>query len=466
MTKCLRMACLGIVLSCFGFQTALAASNPPPVTKYKMTNGLTTLIKVDKRSPVVMVQVWYKIGSSDERLGETGISHFLEHMMFQGTTTFPPGELKRIIAIHGGEENAYTTRDYTVYFDMMANNQLDRIFELEADRMENLSFSSNQFLSEKQVILEERRMRVGDSPLRYAQEQTRYVSDVASPYANPIIGWRSDLEQMTIRQLYNWYFKWYGPNNATLVVVGDVDPKKVEAKVRKYFGSLKSVVAGVPMKFPLQKQLGEKTVVVHRPGSVPAVIMTYRVPSLVTAKDPKTAFALLVASDLLAGMHSSRLDRDLVRNQAVATSIGVSYQPVAKYPTNLTIIARPAPGTSLSSLSDSIKTEIQTLSNSGPTAVELARVIKVVQARHIFNLDKLSNQAALLGSTISVGLPWQLSDNYVKQVGKVTAKEVQQVTAKYLNDNNLTLGEYIPLKGKKAYQSVRHSLDTAVRAYS
>lgn len=437
-----------------------------PVYQYQLANGLKALIKVDKRSPAVMVQVWYRVGSSDERLGETGISHYLEHMMFQGSTIFPPGKLKEIIAVNGGEQNAFTSRDYTVYFELMSADQLSKIFELEADRMQNLSFSANQFNSEKKVIQEERRMRVGDSPLSYTLEKVHYVSNMASPYANPVIGWPGDLKQMTIRQIYNWYFKWYGPNNVTLVVVGDVQPKQVEKQIQHYFGGLKSVVTQPTRRYPLLKTTGPKQVVIRRPGAVPALVMTYRVPSEVTASDKKNVYALIVAADLLAGMHSARLEKDLVRDQQLATSISISYHTVAKYPTSWTIIARPAKGVSLPTLQAAIESEINQLAYKGPSKTELKRVIKVVQARHIYQLDELFGQAYQLGSLECVGLSWKLGNQYVSNIGKVTAEQVRAVLSDNMGANNLTVGEYYPLKEKQSTQVSHEGVTDKMEAYS
>lgn len=454
MRKVFRSILMAAALSsAFFIESLQAAQSNFQVEQFTLPNGLKTLIQVDKRSPAVLVEVWYHVGSSDERLGNTGISHFLEHMMFQGTTTFPPGKLKELIAVNGGEENAFTYRDYTVYFELMSSKELPLMFELESDRMNNLSFTGNQFTSEKQVINEERRMRIGDVPLAYSLEQTQYASNVASPYAHPIIGWPSDLKQMTIRQLYNWYFKWYGPNNATLVIVGNVDPVQIKKEVEHYFGALKTVAGGTQQAFPLFRQTGQKELVIHRPGALPALIMTYRVPSIVSAKYPMDAYSLMVISDLLVGMNSSRLEKTLVRDEHIATGLHVSYNPFAKYDTNWTIIARPSKGVSLDQLQSAIADSLQQLAKSGPTKLELARVIKVVQAHHVFGLDQLSGQANILGTLDSVGLNWQLANTYLAKLGQVTPTQVKAVAAYYFNPDNLTVGDYYPSNGKPTYQS-------------
>ena len=216
-----------------------ASSAETKVSEHVLGNGLKVLVKEDHRSPVAVSQVWYKVGSSYEPGGITGISHMLEHMMFKGTDKHAPGEFSRIIAENGGEENAFTGTDYTAYFQTMEASRLAVSFELEADRMRNLHLLPDELKKELQVVTEERRMRTDDNPQAKMQEHFNAMAYTNSPYKNPVIGWPSDIENYKVEDLQAWYQRWYAPNNATLVVVGDVQPKAVFALAEKYFGPLK-----------------------------------------------------------------------------------------------------------------------------------------------------------------------------------------------------------------------------------
>ncbi|HDJ86948.1 MAG TPA: insulinase family protein, partial [Chromatiales bacterium] len=217
------------------FAPAVAAG---PVHEYRLDNGLRVLVKEDHRAPVVVSQVWYKVGSGDEHGGITGISHALEHMMFQGTAKHPAGEFSRIVAANGGRENAFTGRDYTAYFQLLAKDRLPVSFELESDRMRNLSLKEADFRKEIQVVMEERRLRTDDNPQALTYERFNAAAFVSSPYHHPVIGWMDDLRNLKIGDLRAWYRRWYAPNNATLVVVGDVDPQAVLRLAERYFGPL------------------------------------------------------------------------------------------------------------------------------------------------------------------------------------------------------------------------------------
>ena len=235
------------VLGAILFLVALPGLAKGQVHEFLLDNGLKVIVKEDHRAPIVVSQVWYKVGSSYEPAGATGVSHVLEHMMFKGTRDHPPGEFSKIIAANGGRENAFTGRDYTAYFQTLSKDRLEISFELEADRMRNLTLGQKEFEKEIEVVKEERRLRTEDKPTSLTYEQLSAVAYRNLPYANPVIGWMSDLENMTVEDLQHWYRLWYAPNNATLVVVGDVDPKQVLELAKRHFGPLK------PEKIPTQK---------------------------------------------------------------------------------------------------------------------------------------------------------------------------------------------------------------------
>ncbi|OQX32545.1 MAG: peptidase M16, partial [Candidatus Sedimenticola endophacoides] len=208
------------------------------VHEFTLGNGMRVIVKEDHRAPIAVSQVWYKVGASYEPDGITGVSHLLEHMMFKGTQAHPPGEFSRIVAANGGEENAFTGSDYTAYYQTLSSDRLEIAFELEADRMRNLTLLEEEFLKEVEVVKEERRLRTEDSPTSLTYEQFSAVAYRSLPYANPVIGWMNDLENMSVEDLRRWYRLWYAPNNATLVVVGDVEPRQVLELAERHFGPL------------------------------------------------------------------------------------------------------------------------------------------------------------------------------------------------------------------------------------
>ena len=418
------------------------------VHQYTLPNGLNLLVRVDKRAPVVMSQVWYQVGSSNERLGETGISHFVEHMMFKGTTNFPPGELTRLIATNGGVANAYTFQDATVYSNFMPKDQLPLIFQLESDRMENLNFDAGEFESERQVILEERRLKVEDDPMGYMFQTLEYVSNMASPYENPIIGWKGDIEQLSVNEIEDWYERYYAANLATIVVVGDVDPATVNNLAEQYFGNLKRALPVEQKDYPILSQTGVKHILIKRPGGVPVLMMSFRVPSISSSQNQPIGFDLIVLKDLLAEMNSSVLQEHLVRDQGLASYIGVSYNPWARYNTTFTLMARPMPGVSLGQIEGAIFDEIEALKENPPTDDQLNRIKKYAKSQYLYGLDDLSGQANLLGRVENVGLPWQLSSDYPVDIDAVTNNDLISGLSLYFNENNLVDAELVLLPSK------------------
>jgi len=421
------------------------------VHEYDLDNGLKLLVRVDHRAPVVMSQVWYQVGSRDESIGQTGVSHFLEHMMYQGTETFPPGELMRLMASSGGISNAYTYQDGTMYADFMPKNQLGLIFQLESDRMENLSFGSDQFIKEKQVILEERRGQIEDSPMGYVLETLNYVGQMGSPYANPVIGWKSDIDQLSIQDLDTWYSRYYVPNLATVIVVGDVNPDTVYQLALQYFGGIKSGDLRVEKNYPFIPQSGVKHLLIKRPDvQVPALVMSFRVPSIASSQaassdDQEQGYGLIILANLLAGMESSRMQQDLVRDQNIASQITIQYSSLARFNTLLTITAEPMPGVSLGQLEAAIFTEIQNLSQTPPSPSEINRAVTYAESQHLYNLDSPFGQASLLGQLSSgAGLNWQLSSNYLLHLKTVGSDELVKLINQYLTPDNLVDAELVP----------------------
>ena len=287
------------------------------VHSFMLKNGMKVLVKPDHRSPVAVSQVWYKVGSSYEYDGVTGVSHALEHMMFKGTKNLQPGEFSEIIAANGGSENAFTGQDYTAYFQRISSDRLELCFEHEADRMRNLQLNDAEFKKEIEVIKEERRSRTEDKPTSLTYERFNAAAFINSSYQQPIIGWMEDLDSMQLKDLSQWYKTWYAPNNATLVVAGDVDPLQIKTWAEKYFGVLETSDITPPKPRREVKQLGERRITVKVPAKVPYLLMGYKTPVMNTAKDEKDIYALEVLAGVLDGGDSSRLSQRLVRETEV-----------------------------------------------------------------------------------------------------------------------------------------------------
>lgn len=417
----------------------------PQVHEYQLDNGLKILVQEDHRAPAIVSQVWYKVGASNEYGGITGISHMLEHMMFKGTQKHPPGEFSRIIAANGGRENAFTGQDYTAYFQMLEKTRLPVSFELEADRMRNLKLIEAEFAKEHQVVLEERRLRTDDQPRSKMQEHFESVAYSNSPYKNPVVGWPDDVAGLTLDDLKRWYSLWYAPNNATLVVVGDVNPEEVFKQAKKFFGPLKRSVLPAPKLQGEVEQLGLRRLTVKVPAKLPNLVMGYKTPSLKTVADETEAYALEVAAGILDGGNSARFSSRLVRGQQIAAAAGAGYDLYSRLSNLFTLEGTPVQGKSVAELEAALLDEVRRLRDEPISAEELQRVKAQVSASHVYQLDSIMYQAMQIGTAETVGLGWKKVGEYVDKVNAVTAEQVQSVARKYLVDDHLTIAHLEPL---------------------
>lgn len=415
-----------------------------PVHEYTLQNGLKLLVKEDHRAPVVVSEVWYKVGASYEPLGITGISHALEHMMFKGTQTVKKGEFSREISSVGGMDNAMTSRDFTAYYEVLGSKHLPLSFRLESDRMQNLVMSPEEFAKEIKVVMEERRMRTEDNPQALTLERFYASVFMSTPYHHPVVGWMQDLKSMKVSDLQHWYQQWYVPNNATLVVVGDVQPEAVHQLAKKHFGQLASRDLPKPLVEPVQKQVGEKIIKVNVPAKLPWLIMGYIAPSIKTAKVEWEPYALEVAAAVLSSGSSSRLQSELVRGNEIATEAAGDYSPVLRLDSTFVLAGTPAQGHTLDELQAAFKAQVARLRNGTISDLELKRVKTQVIADKVYAKDSMSYQAFELGNFVTVGLPWQLSEQYVDKIKSVTAEQVQAVAKKYLISDRLTIARLIP----------------------
>jgi zinc protease len=415
------------------------------VHDYTLGNGMRVIVKEDHRAPIVVSQVWYRVGSSYEPEGITGISHALEHMMFKGTTKHGPGEFSDIIAANGGEENAFTSRDYTVYHQTLSQDRLEIAFELEADRMRNLLLAPSEFAKEIEVVKEERRLRTEDRPNALTYEQFNAVAYRVLPYRNPVIGWMGDLERMSAADLKEWYRLWYAPNNATLVVVGDIQPDRVLALAKKHFGPLQA--EATPRMRPLQEppQRGVIRTVVRAPAREPYLMLGYHTPVTGSTAQEWEPYALLMLAGILDGGDSARLSRELVRGRELAVSAGAGYDPFSRFPEMLVLSGVPREGHTVAELETALREEIERLRKDLVSPEELDRVRAQVVAGEVYQLDSIDYQATQLGMLVSLGLDWRLLDQYVEHMKAVTAEQVREVARKYLTDDELVVATLEPL---------------------
>ena len=438
---------LGLLLFVFN-EDNVPTHTEEAVQSYQLPNGMKILVVENHRAPVVVSQVWYKVGASYEHDGLTGLSHVLEHMMFKGTAAHPGGEFSKIIAANGGNENAFTGADYTAYFQTIANDRLELCLKLEADRMQGLLLDEDEFSKEIEVIKEERRLRTDDKPTALTYERFNAVAYANNPYHHPVIGWMEDLDTVNIDDVRKWYKTWYAPNNATLVVAGDVDAGDVFRLASQYFGPLSP--SEIPVLKPRREttQYGTKRLTVAVPAKIPYLIMGYKVPVLMNAKEKWEVYALEVLSGLLDGGNSARLSKNLVRGQQIATSAGASYDMTTRHGTLFTLSAVPNDGVSTNALERALREQISAIQTTLPTQKELDRVKAQVVAANVYQQDSSFYQAMEIGQLETVGLPWQTKDEYIENVQAITAEQVQQVAIKYLVNSGLTVGVLKPLSTK------------------
>ncbi|MGQ9862061.1 MAG: M16 family metallopeptidase [Thiobacillaceae bacterium] len=409
-----------------------------------LDNGLKVIVKADARAPVVVSQVWYRAGSMDESYGLTGVAHVLEHMMFKGTPEVPGGEFSRLIAAAGGRENAFTSRDHTVYHQTLQADRLELAFRLEADRMVNLLLSPEEYAKEIQVVMEERRLRTEDDPQALLYEALMATAYMTHPYRHPVIGWMDDLKHMRLEDARDWYHRWYAPNNATLVVVGDVQPEAVFALAEKYFGAIK------PREQPARKPYNEveprgmRQVTVKAPARLPAVFMAWLVPRLTDPANDWEPYALEILEGVLDGHASARLPRALVKERQLAVGVGAGYEAVSRGPALFLVSATAAEGKPLDQVIEGLKDEIERVKREGVDERELERVKAQVVAGQIFAQDSLFFQAMQIGRWESAGLGHRNQALRIEKLRKVTAQQVKDVARRYLADDRLSLARLDP----------------------
>ncbi len=407
-------------------------------------NGLKLIVREDHRAPVVVSQLWYHVGSSYEHDGITGISHALEHLMFKGTENTASGEFSRLVAENGGSDNAFTGKHYTTYFQRIASDRLELCLRLEADRMTGLLFDEAGFKREMEVIKEERKLRIDNNPLARFYERYMATIFIESSLRHPVIGWPQDIEQLGRQQVIGWYKRWYAPNNATLVVVGDVHFAEVDTLVKRYFSPInsKAVVRAKPrLEAP---QDGMKVIQGYGETSTPYLLMAYRAPVIGRLDDSADAYALDVLSGILDGGGSARFSRYLQREQEVTISASAAYDAFDRLEGLFTITAIPRAGVTLQDLQTAVEVQIEGLKNEAVSEQELQRVKAQVISGRVYGRDSTFYTAMQIGKLEAAGLNWQLLDDYLMQIKRVEAEDIRRVAKRYLVKNGLTIGQFRP----------------------
>lgn len=448
----------------WGILLALAmGSAQAAVTDVTLDNGLRVIVQEDHRAPVMVSQVWYRAGSMDEFNGTTGVAHVLEHLMFRGTKTVPSGEFSKRIAAAGGRENAFTSRDHTAYFEQLQKDRLDLAMQLESDRMANLVISDDLYAKEIQVVMEERRLRTDDQAQSVVYEHLMAEAYQTNPYRRPIIGWMNDLQNMTAQDARDWYARWYAPNNATLVVAGDVKADDVIAMAKRYFGPLPA--RPLPVRKPQVEpaQIGSKRIVVKAPAQVPYVLMAWHAPVLRDWEKDTEPYALQILAGVLSGNDSARLQKSLVKTQQIAVNASAGYDTVARGPGMFLIDATPASGKKVADLEKAIQHELGRIKREGISEAELARVKAQVIAADVYQRDSLFYQAMQLGEYVTAGLPPEALAHRVDKLRAVTAQEVQAAAQKWLQDDRLSIAELDPQPMKQPAPGAAALGDSHVR---
>ncbi|VAX33138.1 hypothetical protein MNBD_NITROSPIRAE02-155 [hydrothermal vent metagenome] len=430
-----------IYLSLFIFLLCLPLVASAEVREYRLDNGLKVLIAEDHKAPVATFQIWYRVGSRNEPAGKTGISHLLEHMMFKGTPEYGSKVFSRLVQKNGGIDNAYTTKDYTAYFQILASDRIDLSVSLESDRMENLLLAPDDVRDERSVVMEERRMRYEDDPQSSLYEEVVATAIKVHPYHHPVIGWMSEIASINQQDLLQYYKKFYSPDNAVIIVAGDVNADELIEKIRERFGRIPEGPQREPVTSKEPPQKGQKRVYLKKEARLPYILTAYHVPGF----PQEDSAALDVLSSILSGK-SGRLYKNLVRDKKVALNAYASYSGLYMDPFLFFFGGTAPPGKDIDALEKAFYEEIDRLKNTLPSEREVQKARNQVEAAFIMGQDSISFQARVLGMFEMLG-DWKLKDRYLKTIREVTPEDVQEVAKKYFTEENRTVGILIPEGG-------------------
>lgn len=418
----------------------LTSASPINTHEFSLPNGLKVIVREDHRAPIVVSQLWYRVGSSYETPGKTGLAHVVEHMMFKGSSKLAPGESSRVLRELGAEENAFTSDDYTAYYQVLAKDRLEVALEMEADRLASLLLPEDEFIREMEVIKEERRMRTDDNPSALAYERFKALAYPASGYHIPTIGWMHDLDRLAIDDLRQWHNAWYSPNNAILVLAGDIQLEQAQQLVQRHFGKIPARPLPKANK-PLElAEPGERRLLLHTQTKLPSITLGFNVPALTTAQEQREVQALRILAALLAGGDSARLPSQLERQQELAAGASAWYNPFSRGDSLLVISAVPnvQKNISLEQLEQAIWQQLTQLQQEPPTEQELARVRAQLIASEVFAQDSINRSARRIGMLEAVGLSWRQMDADITELESITAAEINQAARKYFTKSRST----------------------------
>lgn len=455
---------LSVCLTLWLTQLAHAADAAQNTFETQLPNGMKVVVREDHRAPTAVQMVWYRVGSMDEHDGVTGVAHVTEHMMFKGTPSVGPGEFNRRVAAVGGRDNAFTSTDYTAYFQQVPASQLKTVMALEADRMRHLTLDPAAYNKEIQVVMEERRMRTDDQSTARLHEAMNAVAWQAHPYRRPIIGWMGDLEQMTIQDIREWYRRWYVPNNATLVVVGDVNHTQVFQWARATYGQIPARSLAGRKQYEEPPQAGLRQLEVKAPADLPLLMMSWKAPRVVDPKKDVDPYALEMLAQILDGHEGARLPAALVREQQVAVSVDAHYDGMNRGPGMFVLQASPRPGRTVAELEQAIRKALEVMATQGVTESELARARSQLRAAEVYKKDSMMGQAMEIGMLETLGYGWQSSTLMLDRLNAVTAADVQRVAQSYFRDEQLTIARLVPQPLDEAEMIARAKRAQAVGA--
>jgi zinc protease len=439
-----RRAFFALVLVLGLSQVPLAHASD--VKEFTLANGMKVLLVESPKAPVVTVQIWYKVGSRNEVMGRAGLSHMLEHMMFKGTPRFPKSVFSKTIRKNGGNDNAFTSQDFTAYFENLAAGRVELALELEADRLRGLLLDEKEFQLEREVVKEERRLRIEDDPQSYLAESLTAQAFMVHPYHWPIIGWFSDLDAMTREDLKRHYDTYYVPNNATLVVVGDIKAEALLPPIKRLFEPIPSRPVPPVQIVAEPDQRGERRIIVKREAQLPFFMAAYRSPNYTNAD----VYALDILESILAHGKTSRLYQSLVYEQKNALIAACEYDHLKTDPDLFYCFAMVKPGHEVQEIEQALYKEIARLQTEPPSEQELQRAKNQVEASYVFGQDSIFRQAMILGQSETVGAGWRYEKQYLERIRVVTPADVQRVVRRYFAEEARTVGILIPTPGQPA----------------
>ncbi len=414
-------------------------ANAEEVKEYRLDNGLKVLIIEEHKAPVATFQVWYRVGSRNEPSGKSGLSHFLEHMMFKGTSTYGPAVFSKIVQKNGGIDNAYTTKDYTAYFELLSSDRISLSVDLESDRMQNLTMDPKEVYSERSVVMEERRLRYEDDPQNSLFEEVVAAAFKVHSYQRPVIGWMSEIESIKRDDIHHYYKTYYSPDNAVIVVVGDVNANKIIEKVKESFGDIPD---GSPRKDITSiepEQRGERRVILKREAELPYIIIAYHIPNF----PHEDSYALDVLSMILSGGKSSRLYQSLVYEQKIALSVSADYSGFNKDPYLFFFSATASPRSDINEVEKSLYAQIDKITIDLPSEREIQKAKNQIESSFIMGQDSVYLQAMKYGIFEMLG-DWRLIEKYLEGIRNIKTDDIVKVAKKYFTEHNRTVGILIP----------------------